>query len=191
MDAMPLTLTVDGAVNPELIPDDVAYRQFLQGIAFRKNLTDVEQSRREAKIKRLGLTQISMAIPATANQLDEIDAWGELAFYCGCANTNILAGLPKILTRIKFSNSWTSWSDYVYIPSAEICIPQSYTCSSGTPTVTDPSIRCYCAGCSFPTCPDYGWANYETIMYVPNYGNAWTETWCIGILAEDRPQRCT
>ena len=53
---MPLALSVNGAVHPELIPDDLAYRLFLRGIAFKSNLSDAEKAHREAKIKRLGLT---------------------------------------------------------------------------------------------------------------------------------------
>jgi len=56
-DATQLPVLADGSVHPELIPDDVAYRQFLQGMAFPANLSAAQVAHRNAKLKRLKLTQ--------------------------------------------------------------------------------------------------------------------------------------
>ena len=51
-----LPVMVDGSQHPELIPDEVAYRHFLLGIAFPANPTEQEKSHRYAKLRRLGLS---------------------------------------------------------------------------------------------------------------------------------------
>lgn len=47
--------TINGAVNPELIPDDVAYRLVLEGIAEPQNATDAQKARFRAKMVRAKL----------------------------------------------------------------------------------------------------------------------------------------
>lgn len=133
---------------------------------------------------------VTMPAPALADQPDTYDTYGMLYFYCGCSYRYWSVGNNSYVV-LKFANTWTSWSDFTYIPSLEICLPASYSCSSGTPTVKDPSIRCFCAGCSYPTCPDYGWADYQHALIVPSSGKPHELIFCIGVLAEDRPQKCS
>src|SRR5262245_48959152 len=47
--------TIDGAKNPELIPDEVAYRLVLLAFAERENASEAEQARFRAKIAPAGL----------------------------------------------------------------------------------------------------------------------------------------
>ena len=47
--------TIDGAKNPELIPDQVAYRLVLLAIAEPENATDAQKDRFQAKIAPAGL----------------------------------------------------------------------------------------------------------------------------------------
>ncbi len=47
--------TIDGAKNPELIPDDVAYRLVFLAFAEPENATDEERARARGKINGVGL----------------------------------------------------------------------------------------------------------------------------------------
>jgi hypothetical protein len=49
--------TIDGAENPELIPDDAAYRLVLVAIAEREDATEAEKARFRAKIASAGLDE--------------------------------------------------------------------------------------------------------------------------------------
>jgi hypothetical protein len=71
--------TIDGAKNPELIPDDVAYRAVLLGIAERENATDQEKARFEAKIASAGLSAddklaLLVILAAFQKQMDALNA---------------------------------------------------------------------------------------------------------------------
>ena len=49
--------TIDGSKNPELIPDDVAYRLVLLALAGPENTTDAQKARFQAKIAPAGLDE--------------------------------------------------------------------------------------------------------------------------------------
>jgi hypothetical protein len=49
------TPVVDGAVNPDQIPDPVAYRLCMVAFSMSQSPTDVEQSRQRAQLARIGL----------------------------------------------------------------------------------------------------------------------------------------
>lgn len=49
--------TIDGAKNPELIPDDNAWRMVFLGIAEPENATDEQKARAQAKIARIALSE--------------------------------------------------------------------------------------------------------------------------------------
>lgn len=49
--------TIDGAKNPELIPDDVAYRLVLLAVAEPENATDAQKARFQAKIASAKLNE--------------------------------------------------------------------------------------------------------------------------------------
>lgn len=54
--------TIDGAKNPELIPDVVAYRLFFVAVATPPGPTADQQRRQTAKLARIGLTQADSQI---------------------------------------------------------------------------------------------------------------------------------
>ena len=71
--------TIDGAKNPELIPDDVAYRMVLLGIAEPEDATDAQKARFRAKIASAGLNEDDTAallviLGAFQKQLDALNA---------------------------------------------------------------------------------------------------------------------
>jgi len=73
--------TIDGAKNPELIPDQVAYRLVLLGIAEPENATDAQKARFQAKIAPAGLdvsdTEALLGVLAPfQTQLDGLNAQG-------------------------------------------------------------------------------------------------------------------
>ena len=49
--------TIDGAKNPELIPDEVAYRMLFLGVAEREDATDEQKARARGKIAPAGLSE--------------------------------------------------------------------------------------------------------------------------------------
>ena len=49
--------TIDGAKNPELIPDEVAYRLVLLAMAEPENATDAQKARFQAKVAPAGLDE--------------------------------------------------------------------------------------------------------------------------------------
>jgi hypothetical protein len=74
--------TIDGAKNPELIPDDVAYRLVLLGIAEPENATDAQKARFQAKIAYAGLNEddtvaLLVILGAFQKQLDALQAQAE------------------------------------------------------------------------------------------------------------------
>jgi len=88
--------TIDGAKNPELIPDDVAYRMVLLGIAEPENATDAQKARFQAKIASAGLngddTQALLGILGTfQSQLDALNAHTNLIL---ASDPIPLAGTP-------------------------------------------------------------------------------------------------
>lgn len=71
--------TVDGAENPELIPDDAAYRLVLVAIAEREDATKAETARFRAKIGSAGLNEedaeaLRLILAALQKQLDALNA---------------------------------------------------------------------------------------------------------------------
>lgn len=50
-----LSVVVDGARTPDLIPDDLAYRHFILSIAERRNPSQAESRRREIRLKEIRL----------------------------------------------------------------------------------------------------------------------------------------
>jgi hypothetical protein len=49
--------TIDGAKNPELIPDEVAYKMLFLSIMEPENPTEAQRARQEAKLRMIGLSQ--------------------------------------------------------------------------------------------------------------------------------------
>jgi hypothetical protein len=49
--------TIDGAKNPELIPDEVAYKMLFLSIMEPENPTEAQKARQEAKLRMIGLSQ--------------------------------------------------------------------------------------------------------------------------------------
>ena len=71
--------TIDGAENPELIPDDAAYRLVLVAIAEREDATKAETARFRAKIASAGLNEedteaLGLILVALQKQLDALNA---------------------------------------------------------------------------------------------------------------------
>ncbi len=68
--------TIDGAKNPELIPDDVAYRLVLLAIAEPQNATDAQQARFRAKIAsaKLGEEDILALLQVLGTFQGQLDA---------------------------------------------------------------------------------------------------------------------
>ena len=71
--------TIDGAKNPELIPDDVAYRLVLLAVAEREDATDAQKARFRAKIASAGLNAedteaLRLILAAFQKQLDALNA---------------------------------------------------------------------------------------------------------------------
>lgn len=137
-------------------------------------------------------SNVQVSIPTDTSTSDSYNAWGSLVFYCGCGggwrNVNFQ---NRIWSMIQTYLTTTSWSDYVYLN--ERCIPQATACSNGTPSVKDPSIVCYCFGCTIPYCPNYGQAIYRHLKITPiSYqGSPWEIIWCVGATAEMEPGPCT
>jgi hypothetical protein len=52
-----LPIAIDGSKTPELIPDDVAYNQFLRAIAQPQGTLSQQVDRRESMIARVGLSK--------------------------------------------------------------------------------------------------------------------------------------
>jgi hypothetical protein len=48
--------TIDGAKNPELIPDDVAYKMLFLSLMEPENPSDAQKARQEAKLRMIGLS---------------------------------------------------------------------------------------------------------------------------------------
>ena len=70
---------IDGAKNPELIPDDVAYRLVLLAVAEREDATDAQKARFRAKIASAGLKEddtvaLLVIVGALQKQLDALNA---------------------------------------------------------------------------------------------------------------------
>jgi hypothetical protein len=70
---------IDGAENPELIPDDAAYRLVLVAVAEREDATKTEKARFRAKIASTGLNEedteaLRLILAALQKQLDALNA---------------------------------------------------------------------------------------------------------------------
>jgi len=71
--------TIDGAKNPELIPDDVAYRMVFLGVAEPQDASDAQKARYQAKIASAGLNEddteaFRLVLGALQKQLDALNA---------------------------------------------------------------------------------------------------------------------
>jgi len=71
--------TIDGAENPELIPDDAAYRLVLVAVAEREDATKAETARYRAKIASARLNEedteaLRLILAALQKQLDALNA---------------------------------------------------------------------------------------------------------------------
>jgi hypothetical protein len=71
--------TIDGAKNPELIPDDVAYRLVMIGVAEPQNATDAQKARFRAKITGARLSDddaeaFRLILADLQQQLDALNA---------------------------------------------------------------------------------------------------------------------
>lgn len=71
--------TIDGAKNPELIPDDVAYRLVLLAVAEPEDATDAQKTRFRAKIAPAGLSEqdteaLRLILAALQKELDALNA---------------------------------------------------------------------------------------------------------------------
>jgi hypothetical protein len=71
--------TIDGAKNPELIPDDVAYRLVLLAVAEPEDASDAQKARFRAKIAPAGLNEADteafrLILAALQKQLDALNA---------------------------------------------------------------------------------------------------------------------
>jgi len=71
--------TIDGSKNPELIPDDVAYRMVFVGVAEREDSTEAEKARFRAKIASAGLDDedseaLFRVLAAFQKQVDALNA---------------------------------------------------------------------------------------------------------------------
>jgi hypothetical protein len=71
--------TIDGSKNPELIPDDVAYRLVLLAVAEPENASDAQKARFRAKIASAGLKEedteaFRVILGALQKQLDALSA---------------------------------------------------------------------------------------------------------------------
>jgi hypothetical protein len=98
--------TIDGSKNPELIPDIVAYRLVLLGIAEPENATDAQQARFRAKIASAQLNeddlQMLLGILGTfQNQMDALTAQANQILardpipFAGTPDYQSLVGLSK------------------------------------------------------------------------------------------------
>jgi len=71
-----LKVVIDGAKNPELIPDDLAMRHFLLSIAESRNPSATDVDRRASHLRAVGLSEADNAglIRALDGVREEIDA---------------------------------------------------------------------------------------------------------------------
>jgi hypothetical protein len=53
--------TIDGAKNPELVPDEVAYKMLFLSLIEPENPTEAQKARQEAKLRMIGLSDSDKA----------------------------------------------------------------------------------------------------------------------------------
>jgi hypothetical protein len=95
--------TIDGAKNPELIPDEVAYKMLFLSIMEPENPTEVEKARQEAKLRMIGLSREDEA--GFLARLGEFrDRIGEV----GARSEEILKATPNLS---RDSAEWQELSD--------------------------------------------------------------------------------
>jgi hypothetical protein len=58
----PVQNVIDGAVNPDLIPDSLAYRLYLVAVSTGSNPTEAEQERQHAHLMKTGLNDADRQI---------------------------------------------------------------------------------------------------------------------------------
>lgn len=71
-----LSVIVDGSKAPDQIPDDLAYHHFLLAVAEHQNASKEEVTRRELRLKPIGLSEKDrdLCISALAGLREELDA---------------------------------------------------------------------------------------------------------------------
>ena len=74
-----LVVQVDGSVNPERIPDDLAWRHFLSAVAIHPSPTASESSRHKAQLAPLGLAAadsqlLTLELGRMLTQIDAIQS---------------------------------------------------------------------------------------------------------------------
>jgi hypothetical protein len=91
---------IDGSVNPELIPDDVAYRLILTNIAEPQNATDAQKARFRAKIASAGLSadDAQALFQIVAKLQGELAALDTQASQIEARDGIVLAGTPDYQT---------------------------------------------------------------------------------------------
>lgn len=84
-----LSVIVDGSSTPEQIPDDLAYQHFILAVAEHRNASKEAVTRRELRLKRVGLSlddqaRFVSALDGLREELDSIEqARSELATNSG------------------------------------------------------------------------------------------------------------
>jgi len=97
--------TIDGAKNPELIPDDVAYRLVFLGVAEPGDASDAQKARFRAKIASAGLNEedteaFRVILAALQKQLDALNAQAKLIL---ARDPLPLAGTPDYQRLLELS----------------------------------------------------------------------------------------
>lgn len=95
--------TIDGAKNPELIPDDVAYKMLLLSLMEPADLTDAQKARQEAKLRMIGLTDDDKA-----GFLAKVGEFRDRLNDLGTQTQGILKATPK---PARDSAEWQELSD--------------------------------------------------------------------------------
>jgi len=95
--------TIDGAKNPELIPDEIAYKMLFLSLMEPENPTEAEKTRQEAKLRMIRLAEDDQA-SFLARLGDFRDQIGEL----GARSEEILKATPN---PPRASAEWLKLSD--------------------------------------------------------------------------------
>jgi hypothetical protein len=97
----PATTVIDGAVNPNLIPDSVAYRLYLFTVSMRQSPTQVDQECQKAHLMRTGLSdadrQVFVGIlSGFRTQYDALEAAYNALASANSTNANISTLLTQL-----------------------------------------------------------------------------------------------
>jgi hypothetical protein len=94
---------IDGAKNPELIPDDIAYKMLFLSIMEPQNPTDAQKARQEAKLRMIGLSDDDKA-----GFLAKVGEFRDRLNDLGTQTQGILKATPK---PARDSAEWQELSD--------------------------------------------------------------------------------